>query len=236
MLLALIAAVAIAQSPAAPSPSVEGKGAAAVTAPAPTTSPAPATPQPGGGDSDSPPPGAPEDQALWREAYRVNNEILVERSVAVQAQWRAHNGAYDRRLARLAAGEGPASAEAARLRTEVVERWDATSAVVSSPWPVDPTRACRQELLHLDSSMRSAIPADLPEARSNLRTCVEKAQAVLARLVPASRALEETLAEADRLLASSPPAPVPPTAPVPPAAPVPPSAPAAPATPGPAAG
>jgi hypothetical protein len=226
MLPALIAAVAIAQSPAAPSPSLEGKGAAAATAPAP------ATPQPGG-DPDSPPPGAPEDQALWREAYRVNNEILVERSVAVQAQWRAHNGAYDRRLAGLAAGEGPASAQAARLRTELVERWNATSAVVSSPWPVDPTRACRQELLHLDSSMRSAIPADLPEARGNLRTCVEKAQAVLARLVPATRALEESLAEADRLLGPAAPAA---PAPAAPAAPAPAPVTPAPTTPGPAAG
>ena len=211
MLPALIAALAVAQSPAAPSPSVEGKGAAAATAPAP------APLQPDSGDTDSPPPGAAEDQALWRAAYRVNNEILVERSVAVQAQWRAHNGAYDRRLAGLAAGDGPSAAQAARLRQQVVERWNATSAVVSSQWPVDPTRACRQELLHVDSSMRSTIPADLPEARRNLRNCVEKAEAVLARLVPATRALEESLAEADRLLGPGAPAPAGPA----PAGPVP---------------
>jgi len=199
MLSYLVVVLAVAQSPSIPPPSsAEGKGGAASA-----TTVVKGTDR----DDDAPPPGTPEDQALWREAYEINNQILVERGIAVQAQWKAHNGTYVRRLEELAAKGGPTAAEAAALRRRLQESWTATSEVLSRQWPVDPTRACRYEMLHLESSMLSKVSAYLPEARKNLRTCLDKAKLVLGQLVPSSRRLEETMAEADGLLAATPAAP-----------------------------
>jgi hypothetical protein len=192
----MVIALALAQSPSTPGPSPTDRTGGATGAPA--------TLQGTARDPDAPPPGTPEDQALWKDAVRINNEILVERSSAVQVQWKANNGAYDRRLEDLASKEGPTSAAAA-LRSRLREDWGAANEVLSQPWPVDPTRACRYEVLHLESSMLSKVPADLPEARRNLRACLEKARLVLNRIVPATRKLDETLAQADKLLGGAPP-------------------------------
>jgi hypothetical protein len=157
-------------------------------------------------DFDVPPPGTPADQALWKEGYEVNNEILLALAAANEAQWTAHAAAYDRRLGELAGKGGPGSSAAGEARQRLLDRWRATNDVVTRQWPVDPTRACRYEQLYLDSAMMSgapAVPVDLPEARRNLRQCLDKARLVLTALAAATRGLQESLAEADQLLGAA---------------------------------
>lgn len=157
-------------------------------------------------DFDAPPPGSAEDQALWKAAYEANNQVLVERSRASRLQTRATSGGFQARLEALA-GKPGAPEGAAGVRERFLSAWVENVGINTRQWPVDPTRACRNQALTFESAMRDDNPArrgaSLPEARSNLKVCLDKARLVLSALMRSSDRFEASLAEADRLLAAA---------------------------------
>jgi len=156
-------------------------------------------------DFDAPAPGTADDHALWKAAADANNQVLIERSRASRLQTRASTGNYEARLDALVGK--PGAKEAATVRERLLSAWVENVGINTRQWPVDPTRACRNQVLTFESAMRDDNPArrgaSLPEARQNVKTCLDKARLVLSALIRSSDQLEASLAEADRLLAAA---------------------------------
>jgi hypothetical protein len=153
------------------------------------------------------PPGSKADQALWWRALEVSNEMSTGRAAAAKLQWRARSGNYEKRLAEKAKGLSPEEAERlAALSKKVEATWKANFDLLSSRWPVDPTRGCQYPAQLLESAMHGApSPAQsglLESPRRDTRQCVELAETVLRRLAQSNDALAKALAEADAALAT----------------------------------
>jgi len=154
-----------------------------------------------------PPPGSPEDQALWSAAHEVTLRITVTRAQANKLQWEARDHRYDERLGELASKAGGPQAGPI---LELQQRYRAALAenyiTLVRRWPVDPTRGCQYPMLHLASAMRAGTPALLEPSRSDARSCVASARPAAEAMAASSAALERLSAEAARLLAPPPPA------------------------------
>ena len=148
-------------------------------------------------------------------AHDLDNNLPLDRNKASRLQRRAKTGGYDERLDALAR-QGSRGAERARsLRAKLEGAWTASSNLLLSQWPVNPTRVCRYPLLTFEGVMYSdASPRKAPQldqTRQELRDCVSKAQSVTRALALTSGELEQVLAALDRELpppASTTPAPV----------------------------
>ncbi|MFT3915190.1 MAG: hypothetical protein QM704_14025 [Anaeromyxobacteraceae bacterium] len=157
-------------------------------------------------DLEEPPPAAsPQEQAVWRRAYDTDNRIITVRTSATQLQLRAKVALAElERLAR--AGRLPA-AEARHLRHELEEAWTANAALMRAQWPVDPTRACRQDHLLYDSALQDAPGPrrtyDVGAARASLEECLGRADRVLAKASAANRELEEEVGAAEKAIAGA---------------------------------
>jgi len=151
-----------------------------------------------------PPPGPPADVALWRSARAATEAIVVERTRAGNLQARVRTSRYLERLEEAAATAGPKDKEALlALRARLLEAWQRDYAVLTRPWPVDPTRGCGYPSLTFESALQAGAAADpgsLAQARGALRECTEKAQGAVRPLVEATRVLEAAALEADRAL------------------------------------
>ncbi|HQR68761.1 MAG TPA: hypothetical protein PLB02_15335, partial [Thermoanaerobaculia bacterium] len=100
------------------------------------------------------PPGSKEDQALWWRAMDASNEISTSRAAAAKLQWRARTGAYDKRLAEKAKGlPAPEAERLGALGRKVQGAWKANHDLLSTRWPVDPTRGCQYPAQQLESAM-----------------------------------------------------------------------------------
>jgi hypothetical protein len=195
MRLRLLAVTSLVLSPVA--------GGRAVAGEVPDAS-APAIPAQGGRDFDSPPPGSSEDQALWKTAHDLNNDVPLDRHKASRLQLRAKTERYDERLEALARQGSQGAEQAGSLRPKLEGAWTASSNLLLSQWPVDPTRVCRYPLLTFEGVMYSnASPRKAPQldqTRQELRDCVSKAQSITRALVRSNGEFEQVLAVLDREL------------------------------------
>jgi hypothetical protein len=154
------------------------------------------------------PPGSRADQALWWRAIDVSNEISTGRAAAAKLQWHARSGNYEKRLAEKAKGLPPGEVERlAGLGKKVEAAWKANFDLLSSQWPVDPTRGCQYPAHLLESAMHAApSPSQaglIGNARKDARQCVDLAETVLARMKQSNDALAKALAEADAVLGAT---------------------------------
>lgn len=152
-----------------------------------------------------PPPGSPEDQALWAEGLDVSQRITGERHRASKLQWEARADRYDERLAELArkAG-GSAAARAEELRRRYVAALAHNYETLTRRWPVDPTRGCGYSMLYLASAMRTGKADELAVMRPPVRTCVGKARPAVEVMAASNAELQRLAAEAAALLAPPP--------------------------------
>ena len=155
------------------------------------------------------PPGTKADQALWQKAIDRSNDITIARAQAARLQWRAKLGNYDTRFAELA--KGKPEAEAARLTAlaaKVRAAWAENSDIVSSQWPVDPTRGCQYPAQQLESLMHMSDGTEKSAAmvptRADVTRCIDSADLILRRLGRSTQEFEKALAEADAALAVAP--------------------------------
>lgn len=155
-----------------------------------------------------PPPGAPEDQALWAEAHEITMGITTARIRANRLQWEARDRKYDERLGALAGrSSGPARQKAEELQKAYRAALGHNYLTLVRRWPVDPTRGCQYPMLHLASAMRSGKPALLQPSRADARDCVEKARPAVQVMEASSAEVERLSAEAAKLLDPAAPAP-----------------------------
>jgi hypothetical protein len=159
-------------------------------------------------DFDSPPPGtSPADQALWRRARFVNNQILIERGIATRLQARARGNAYVEQLTSLG-NEGALPAKTAEdLSWRIYARWGEIAKLLSRQWPVDPTRSCRAPLLVFEGVLlREESPgkkAQLDDVRRILQGCVDRGSVPLEALAKLNVQFEAVLAEAERSISEA---------------------------------
>jgi hypothetical protein len=163
-------------------------------------------------DFETAPPGAsPADQALWRSAYDVNNDLVVEQYAAARLTHQAKRSGYETRIPALAKSGALPQPRADDLLKRLRERWMANLELMQAQWPVSKVRVCRYELLNFEG----VLPSDdnprrkgqIEEARATLAPCVDKATAVLRAVRAANEGLRSVLAEIDRELAPYPASP-----------------------------
>lgn len=152
-----------------------------------------------------PPPGSAEDQALWRAGAKVSDQVTLSRLEANKLQWRARQGRYETRLQDLQRkADDPKAQRAgellARYREVVVDSY----VLLTRQWPVDPTRGCRYQVMHLEGVMGAEDhrrkKSQLGIVREELEDCVERGRPAVEAMAAANGQLQRLLAEADGLL------------------------------------
>jgi hypothetical protein len=150
-----------------------------------------------------PPAGSPEDQALFRDGLEASKQVTLVRLEARRLQWRARERSYERRLETLKdAGESRsrrAGELLARYR-DVVPRHYQT---LVRQWPVDPTRGCSYQVLHLGGVMASDGPRKARQlliVRGELEDCVGRARPAILVMADLNAQVQALLAEAEGLL------------------------------------
>lgn len=160
-------------------------------------------------DWTRPPPGSPEDQALWRALDEAHAASVTHLARVAQAAYRLRYGRYYEALDARASGKSPADADAARRARARIEA-AARGADAAIPKQGLRVRVCKYTLLHLDQRMAfpddPAFAAELPKYRAEARGCVDELAPFAKRLAPLADAFEASLAEADALLDRAPPA------------------------------
>lgn len=209
----VLAAVVVAL--AAPGPACpDEKPPAAAAAPEP---PPPAEPPPAQAEDPQPtPPGSKEDQALWKSAGDVSNEVVAARWRANGLQWRIKTEDLVNRLNAAARAEPGAEARLLALRERMVNAQADNLEVYRARWPVDTTRVCQYPQLDLASAMHASDPVLLGEARVAASRCVGLARGAVDRLEATTRALAAAIADVEAAIPPLPaqkaaaPAPPPP--------------------------
>jgi len=152
-----------------------------------------------------PPPGTPEDQALWAEGLDVSQRITGERYLASKLQWEARADRHGERLAELARkSSGSAAARAEELRQRYLAALALNYQTLARRWPVDPTRGCGYSMLYLASAMRTGKADELAVMRPPVRTCVAKARPAVEVMAASNAELQRLAAEAAALLSPPP--------------------------------
>ncbi len=173
----------------------------------PAAKPAPDFPLDAAGtsrDFDKPPPGSAADQALWKTAYDVDNDLVIAQFTSTRLQATAKTNAYLERLRDPAARGALSGDEARALANRLEGAWTANMSVTASIWPVSKVRVCRYELQIFEGVMLAGqsprTEAQLDDARRALQACVAKAGTVQAALDKANADLEAAIAAADRAI------------------------------------
>jgi len=196
-------------------------------APAATPDPAEVAPSPPG-EGEEPvqvPPGAAEDQALWKAGLAVAPDIGRVRVQANKLQWEARQARTLDRLEALARQE---SDPASRKAGDLLPRYRAALAhnhlTLTRHWPVDPTRGCGYSVMNFESILYSGDhrrrTSQLTQAREDLQDCVARAVPAIQVMAASNQELEKLTAEVATVL---PPPPVARPRPATPAAPATPS-------------
>jgi hypothetical protein len=160
-----------------------------------------------GADTATP---APSDRALLEALESASRGAAVERARAARWIAEVRSGGTDEALAAAARGaDADAAARLVALRARLRAAWRDTSEILSTPWPVDPRRACRPQALALRQAMAAAGGAPLSPgltSRVNAQQCLDRLSPPLERLRQASRALHEATLEARTALEQARPA------------------------------
>ena len=169
------------------------------TPPAPASVPAGEAAKPAPeADPNPAPPGSPPDQALWTQCGEVSLQVTAVRTASSGLQWRIHSLDLVGRLVEAAKG---ASADEARRLEALCERLVSAQAenylILTSQWPVDPTRGCQYPQLMLGSAMRVADGPDkralMGQAREDAQRCVETASMAVGRLSRSNETLSQAV-------------------------------------------
>jgi hypothetical protein len=201
------AAPPAAPSSASPAPAGPADDArAAASSDAPPDDPLPATTTSGVVRAFRvPPPGTPEDVALWRRADEVDVALQAVRADATRVQATVASSDWHGRLdAAVAAGAVPAK-RAEEFRAKLLDGWSEVAAILSFRWRVDPTRGCRYAFMGFDNMMElaGASPAGqrrLADARGRLVDCIERAEPIVRQLAAANAALREAYGDVEKAL------------------------------------
>ncbi len=165
-------------------------------------------------DWSRPPPGSPEDVALWTSLRDAQNGSVVQMGRIAQASFRIRYSRYYERLDEVArTSPGPRAEEARRLRSRIeVAARRADEGIPKTGLKV---RVCKYTLLHFDQRLSypkdKALAADMPKHRAEARRCADELVPFEAKVRPLAEALDAALTDADAFLepepAATPPAP-----------------------------
>lgn len=192
-------------------------GLSAPAAPPIVASPAAEPPEAGASrDWSLPPPGSPEDVALWTRLRDAQNGSVVQMGRIAQASFRIRYSRYYERLdeaSRTAPAPRAEKARALRSRIEVAAR-QADEGIPKTGLKV---RVCKYTLLHFDQRLSypedKALAADLPKFRAEAQSCAGELVPFEAKVKPLAEALDAALTDADAFL--EPDAPATPPGPAP---------------------
>jgi hypothetical protein len=203
----LLSAILLLSLQAAPTPAAAPQGAT----PAPPAAPATAQARPDPADAPdemTPPPGTPEELKLWLAGVEANKSIVQVRAAAGLLQTRARGADLLPRLE--AAGAKIPHEEAEKLHAQhkrLKAAWDKNRELFARRWPVDPTRACGYPHLNYDSAMRlppgPSRRAEVENARTELKTCVDRAGLVTSAMAAANVAFDAAINDALKALAKA---------------------------------
>lgn len=152
----------------------------------------------------SPPPGLPQDRALWQTMVETQNAVVAHRDFASRQLQRLNVTRYDLRLDALAKASPTEKAEQiGRTKTRFVEAWHESYRVLAMPWPIYWHTGCRYQRLNLEAAMEGAIP-QMEAARSEAKECLAKQTPTLRAMQDTSKSLQAAVAEVEAVLATSP--------------------------------
>lgn len=156
------------------------------------------------------PPGLKEDQALWRDAGNLSNQLTSLRWSANGMHWRIRTEEIPGRLDAAAKADPAAAVRLADLRKKLMEAQTESYADLTGKWPVDPTRGCQYPRSMLGAAMEASATRDnraqLGQARDAAARCVDLARKTLARVKRSTDALGRAIDAAEDAL---PPGPAP---------------------------
>jgi len=169
------------------------------TLPAPASVPADEAAKPyQEADPNPVPPGPPPDQSLWKQCGEVSWQITAVRTASSGLQWRIHSLDLVARL--VEAAKGAPADEARRLealRERLVSAQAENYLILTSQWPVDPTRGCQYPQLMLGSAMQVGDGPDkralMGQAREDAQRCVETASMAVGRLSRSNETLSQAV-------------------------------------------
>lgn len=161
------------------------------------------------------PPGTKDDQALWRAAGDLGNQLTSLRWTANGMHWRIRTEGLLGRLDAAAKAGPSTAARFGELREKLVAAQVESYGDLTGKWPIDPTRACQYPRSMLGAAMEVAATRDnraaLGQARDAAARCVNLARKTLARVKRSTDALGQAIDAAEKALppvpAASPPAP-----------------------------
>jgi hypothetical protein len=154
-------------------------------------------------DWNQPPPGSPEDVALWTRLRDAQNGSVIQMGRIAQASFRIRYSRYYERLDEASrSSPGPRAEEARRLRSRIEVA--ATQADQGIPKTGLKVRVCKYTLLHLDQRMSypddKAMAADMPKFRAEARSCADELAPFEAKMRPLAEALDAALTDAEAFL------------------------------------
>jgi len=153
---------------------------------------------------EEPPPGSAEDQALWRAGVEASRQVTLVRLRAGSLQWQARRSDAEGRLAALERSGGAGAERARELLARYREAASRHYLALTRRWPVDPTRGCGYQVMHLDGVVRSREhprkAAQLRVVREELEECVERARSAAEAMAASNAELERLLEEANGVL------------------------------------
>lgn len=155
--------------------------------------------------------GTPEDRALWAAMRDDQNQMSIERALALKLYYRLRNESEDAQLAALAKERPGLSTQIEALRRRLYAARTASFDVLSRKWPVDPRLGCRSEMHDLGGAME-ALPgqaggSELGLARDRSLRCQARLRLVLQPLRKTSRDLLAVVEDVDKMLAAGSRAP-----------------------------
>jgi hypothetical protein len=163
-----------------------------------------------GRDYNEPPPGAADDQALWRAIRSGSDQAVIHLGRLSQASYRIRYGRYYESLDAAEAQGAPAEAERARALRKALVAASEEARKASEPRRPG-VRECRYVLVDLEIKMEEtsdpAVARELPAVREQGRACARSLEAIAAAAGPAADALEKALAAIDTAIRRVPPAP-----------------------------
>lgn len=153
----------------------------------------------------TPPPGSPEDQALWKRGNAAGITATYERWRTLDLRVKLRQHAILTRLDEMAK---KASADKQKSLTDLAARIRAAESFAGNlrdaRWPVDTTRVCGYPVLHFGSAMGSAntpkLQANLAVLRIKLQECCDKAEGASGELKRANDTLDMLMKQAMEIL------------------------------------
>ena len=162
------------------------------------------------------PPGSKEDQALWRAAGELSNQLTSLRWTANGMHWRIRTEELVGRLDAAAKADPAVAGRLGETRKKLVDAQTESYADLTGKWPIDPTRGCQYPRSMLGAAMEASATRDnraqLGQSRDAAARCVDLARKTLARVKRSTDALGRAIDAAENALPPGPAPALPPPA------------------------